>query len=54
MIEDKYKGAFRPSLLLQVKTASGQVGSQEFDCVYFCHYFLLRARNIGVLFMAVI
>ena len=45
---------FRTNLLLQVKTASGQVGSREFNCVYFCRYFLLGARDIGILFMAVI
>lgn len=45
---------FKTNLLLQVETASRQTRSQEFNCVYFCHYFLFRARDIGILFMTVI
>lgn len=54
VIRDRYKGALRTNLLLQVKTVSGQAGSQEFNCIYFCHYFLFRAGDIGILFIAVI
>lgn len=45
---------FRTNLLLQVKTASGQAGSQELNYIYFCHNFLFRARDIGILFAAMI